>query len=431
MSWRTIISLAVSAALLTLLLLLGGSPRGPAGGSGRLLRMEGGAVNSVKLTRTGQVITLRRHDAGWRMEAPTRDRADRTTVEGLLAGVEFMRPLRWIPAGDAPPASGLSQPRFTLILGSGAGDLELQVGAADVSGEGVYVRVKEPSGARLAVAPARLVTLLDLQVSTLRDHQLVPLTPGVIRRVQFNTRPGQGVLERQGAGWVATSSGRPCRAATQRTRRLLNALSALRAQSITAPPDALASPWIKTTGSAGEEVILSRAGPCPGRADHVFLKVTERRAGKTARSLGACVEKPEVDALSPEPWTLQDLHLTGLSEPDLERISLKKGAKEKVLVRKPDGWTEAGQAGAVDGLTVRAWIKALREASGGLVAGTPGAEPEIRLVLTAEAGAVETLLFYPPSGQTMVVNRAGDGATLLLEPAVASRVKEVLELMAR
>ncbi len=433
MSWKTIAFLGISAALLGAMLLLGGSGQGPAKGSGRLLALEGGAVRTVKLKRSGEAkpLLLKRHDTGWRMESPVQDRADTTGVERLLAGVEFMRPLRLLPGSKPPPAAGLDTPRITLTLGLSAGEVEIKVGAADVSGEGVNVRVKDASGARLAVAPVRLVGLLSLTTADLRDQQLVPLPPGQIQRVEIHTTSGEGVLERQGAGWAATAAGNTCRAAAQRTRRLLNALSVLRAQRILPAPAGAARAWIRTSGGSGVEVILDHAGACPGRADRVLLAVTERRAGKEERRVGGCVEQPEVAALSPEPWSLQDLRLTRLQEPDLEKVSLRAGGVEESLVRKPEGWTRPGQAGVVDSLAVRAWIKAIRDARARLFAGTTGGEPRARILLVAEAGPVEALTLHDGEGGALVATRGGDGAALLLKADQARAILEGMAIMAR
>ena len=118
MSWRTLILLGLTALLLSLLLLLGG-PQGRGGGAGgrRLFAgLEGGAVSQIKLSRSAQdgQVQLKRGDQGWRMLLPVQDRGDRAQVEALLAGVEFMRPLRWLPAASPPAGSGLDKPAIKL-----------------------------------------------------------------------------------------------------------------------------------------------------------------------------------------------------------------------------------------------------------------------------------------------------------------------------
>ena len=437
MSWRTILLLGVTALLLSVLLLLEGR-RGAGDGAtgGRLFSaLEGGAVYQIQLSRPeeGSQVRLKRADDGWRMLLPVKDRGDRAQVEALLAGVEFMRPLRWLPAGDPPSGSGLDKPTIKLILTSGGGDHELAVGAADASGQGAYVRLEQGGKVRLAVAPMRLLQLLDLAPGAFRDHLLVPLSPAQIQRVELRGSAGAVTLKRQGApglSWIAEVQGRSCRASGQRLRRLLNALSALRGSSIGPATGASAHPWIQISGAGEKIVILEQAGPCPGRGDQVLLYVQERQGTSAQRTVSACLDQQQAALLSPAPGTLQDLALTRWSEPELEEIAIWTPAQDVRLVRTPSGWTRQGKP--FDGLLVRALSERLQDTQGRL---TPrrweGAAPSARLRLKAELGGAEELVLFTGPDGLLFVQRAGDNADLRLEPDAARPVWDGIQLMGR
>lgn len=444
MTWRTIIVLAMTAALLILALVFGGPGReqGEAAGGRLLPGLESGAVRELRLTQAagGHEILLRRDDAGWKMLTPRQDRADGASVEAMLAGVEFMRPLRWLSDGAPPSGSGLDKPSVELVLTSGGGAFTLAIGARDASGQGVFVRVELGGKTRAAVAPAALLKLLDRRPDSLRDHQLVPLTPAQIQRVDLSLAKGTltSTLTRGGSGtWMVQAQGRSCRAVAQLTRRMLNALSALRAGTLHDLPGGGTARWLKLTGEGGLTLTFSRAGVCPGRKDRTLLGVLEQRGGETVRAVGACVDNKEVAALTPAPGSLQDLNLTRLQEPELERIVIKvrarpsedMGGGEHELKRTPDGWTVQGKP--VDGLAVRAWVAKIGRARGRLVDGPVGTESNARLDLMAELGGSERLTLHHADGGGLLVQRGEDGAIISLEPNLALEVMSWLDLIGR
>ena len=436
MSWKTIILLGVTALFMSVSVLLD-EPQGAGDGEqgGRLFSgLEGGAVAQVQLSRVADSseVQLKRDDNGWRMLLPVKDRADRSRVEALLAGVEFMRPLRWLP-GTAPPAgSGLEEPGIRLILTSGGGAYKLEVGASDASGQGTYVRTEQGGKARLAVAPRRLLQLLDHSSETLRDHQLVPLTPAQILRVELRGESGDVTLKSQPVAdvpWITEVQGRPCRANAQRLRRMLNALSALRARSLHLPPESGSRPWIRLNTTGGMTLSLKQAGPCPGRGDQVLLRVEEQRGGASVRILGACVDQQEAALLSPAPHALQDLSLTRLTAPELGGLNLEAGGQKVALVRTPSGWTRQGEP--VDGLLVPTLVDLLRETQGRLVQGARATEPRARVRLMAEAGGTEDLSLFSEPGGLLRVHRAGDNVDLMLEPEASRAIWDGVVLMGR
>ena len=84
---------------------------------GRLLRgLQPERVASVLI---GTTLEIHREDprrAAWRIVAPPRGRADSRAVSRLLSLLEFLEPLRTVPADTNPRQLGLAPPRHTLSL---------------------------------------------------------------------------------------------------------------------------------------------------------------------------------------------------------------------------------------------------------------------------------------------------------------------------
>lgn len=433
MSWRTIMALAASALVLLAYLVVRDMVAGDAADgsvAGRIFPgLRAGEAREVRWTVGGATLKILRGEVSrWRMEAPYPDRADGVAVERLLSLLEFAEPLRILGDGDAPDGAGLAKPSVRLTLISQGGRHEAEFGAADASGQGVYARIwrgESRDGARLLVAPANLLAALRQEASTWRDHQLVPMTPGGVRRIQFSGEAGEWSLERSGTGWIVKAGEHRARAGDTRGRRLLAALLTLRATRLlsrAADAKGKPSPWILCQDDGGRRVELSLWGACPGRADQLLVVAAEAPSGR--RALG-CVDRAQVAALSPAPGVLLDRRLTRRSEAELTRIMVHMETRTALLERRTKGWVMLGEEEAetaVEAGVVSALVQGLAALEGEL---QPGAERGLqRAVVTLEdaGGTKEILTFRDRRGGGLLVKRASTDRAVLGVPASALRL---------
>jgi hypothetical protein len=329
MTMRTVYALGAVALLLGGFLIFDLRTPGPGERRAESARLLPGfdrrAVQRITITRAGQApFSLTRQpqgrDPAWRVEPGAR-RADTGAVEDLLTTIDFAEAERL--ADVAPAAAGLEPPAVVVTLD----DRTLQLGRADASGRGVFVR----AGAEIRVGPARLRDLTDRGESAFRDRRLVPATVEAVKALAWTDPAGRAVaLAKTTAGRWETSTQVP--AATDRVEEALRRLLALRVERFVAVP--AVGPGARfevVTGTGTVSATLAETG-CGEGAVAVARKAFDETDG-------ACLPADTLAPLWPALAAAAEPERRLLSQPPegVTRVELVDGARRLVL-EKQRGW---------------------------------------------------------------------------------------------
>jgi hypothetical protein len=377
MSRRVLIVLAVTAALLLgYVLLFEREPRDVDGERRRVLpglQRERVARIRIVCSTPRSEVELRRGRAGeggtWRLAPPRGGRADPEILSRLLALLEFLEPLRTVPADTNRRQLGLLPPQATVALSDAKERpmARLALGRPDPSGHGVYL---DHRGA-LFVVDRELLDLATGGIDAWRDRRLAPAwaatrvarirvkRAGLCINVEVAKHQVRLRLERD--GWIRVD---PAAA-----RRLLAALAGLRAARFIPRRGDLDAAKVTVEGRGGA-LALEVGGPCPGRPAERRVLVRERGE----EPVSCCVEREDLSAFTgASEDSLVDRRLVHGSEVDLERIKIQTRGARIELVRDAGRWREdpggragsAGKAGAAaDGVAIREWMAGLAGLAG-------------------------------------------------------------------
>jgi hypothetical protein len=283
------------------------------------------AVQRITVARAGQPpFSLTRQpqgqDPAWRVDPGAR-RGDPGAVEDLLTTIDFAETER---LADIPPAAaGLEPPAVVITLDGQT----LQLGRADASGRGLFVR----AGGEIRVGPARLRELTERGESAFRDRRLVPATLETVKALAWTDLAGRAVaLSKTTAGRWETSAHVP--AANDRVEEALRRLLAVRVDRFVAFPAETSGARFQVTTGAGSVSVASTPAPCGDGAVTVARRAFEETDG-------ACLPSDTFAALWPalSAAAAPDLRLLSQSPESVTRIELVDGARRLVL-EKQRGW---------------------------------------------------------------------------------------------
>ncbi|MBI3484561.1 MAG: DUF4340 domain-containing protein, partial [Acidobacteria bacterium] len=193
-------------------------------------------VAGLTLTRGGEILSLEKRGAAWRITQPVDSPADEGAAEGLLSSLTFGRISKTIavtPPGsaDALKAFGLDAPVVALEikLKSGAAH-RVRLGAKDFTGSNVYALVDTTPD--VALLPADVLASSDKPLLEFRDHRIVVFEVENLVRIRVKNEYWTLVATKNAEGKWLVIEPAAMKGKEVETERMLNALQAARAEAI-------------------------------------------------------------------------------------------------------------------------------------------------------------------------------------------------------
>lgn len=148
----------------------------------------------------GDVTTLKKDGAGWKIEAPIQVPADASEVSGVTSNLATLDITRVID--EAPKALdtfGLDDPRLKVTFTAKGATRTLLLGAKTATGGDVYAKVD--TAARVFLVPQWLEQGLDRTTFQLRNKAIVTVDREAIDHVSVIGAPGTIELKKDGDAW--------------------------------------------------------------------------------------------------------------------------------------------------------------------------------------------------------------------------------------
>jgi len=325
-----------------------------------VVNFERDKLDGVLIQNGDDRIELKRQDRKWRIEAPFKDQADASAVEGFLADLENWQKQDTIPADEIAKDKsrldefGLSNAKLRLKLLGQDAPPEIIFGS-DAALEGkMYVRLANTNDVFLTTQSVR--NDISKKAEEFRDKKLTDLTTAQVTRALLKTAAGEMELEKRADHWEITKPLR-ARGDDQKIGDLLAQVTTARIEQFVAEdrgdlhPYGLAEPRGsitlfsaeeksvgRTESPRGEQGQLLQIGGVPEKAkDQVYVRFAARNAVYT-------LPKKIEEVLETKPSDLRDRHLVRLDTNILDRITIDAAGRGKtVLARKEENWTIASR----------------------------------------------------------------------------------------
>ncbi len=265
----------------------------------RLLPFEEKDLQRVSIAAPRLSYDLVQEGGAWRLDAPSKERADEAAVSRVLGAIRGLRATAFLPVARDAKAQGLDRPRWTVKLASAAGARALAIGqgpAREKDRPGpLYARL---DGAGEVAALAEGATKdLEQDLFALRDKSVLRFDRDAVAALKLTVG---------GSAFEARKEPAPGRMAS-----VLWTLSSLRAKAFADETGrALAAHGLERP--AREVALL---GPDGKELDHLY--VSAERSGKTyARSASSPrIVEIEGSALAGLPKSAQDMEEKAEAKP--------------------------------------------------------------------------------------------------------------------
>ncbi len=270
------------------------------------------------------------------------------------------------------------------------GSVTVALGRSDAGGQGVFSRVGDAAGVR--VAPRRLLELADREPWAFRDRRVVPLPADAVTALGW--RAGEGGPPRRlrlVKGRWQNEAEQPV--ANERAVECVRRLEALRAirYEPARPASAFKGPsQIFVEGVRGTTVVLTMDGGSCAGSSGAFVE----RDGPSGD--GLCVDPEALRQLWPALATAHapDLRLVSAPPTSVKRVEIAGQGTRLILTRAPAGWRldAPKMAYAVDSRAVDDWLGALGRVE---MQPPPAASNPRRRHLSVEGGYREESDVFP------------------------------------
>lgn len=324
----------------------------------RVVDFDAAAVRELAIEKRGERVVARLEDGRWRIVAPVEDRADETTVQGLLAFVRQLEKVRTLDGLSDLATVGLDAPETRLTLGLKTGEaLTLLLGGPNPARTGIYAAVEGVPVVFLA--PSRLATELAKSpyVNELRDRTILPIEADRVRRLEIVRADTRIVVERVGPRqW--------------RLERPFNG----------AGDDGIIRDLLWKIGSARAQSVVAGTEP-PARygldRPHARVSVVDDAGGRRTLAVSLAPEDPRklfarmdgsasvhvtdgqlLADLALDPGLLRNRQLLVYDQRDVERITIRYPGDLLVLDRAGEGWRVTRP---VEGPAMRATVENILE----------------------------------------------------------------------
>ncbi len=163
--------------------------------------LDAGTINALTLRATsGDVTTVEREGAGWRITAPIQARADGAEVSSLTSSLESLDVSRAVDEAPADLATfGLAEPRMSVAFTTENATQTLLLGDRTATGGDIYAKLDGQS--RVFLIPSWLETSLDRTTFQLRDKAIVAVDRAQVDSISIIGAPGTIELAKEGDSW--------------------------------------------------------------------------------------------------------------------------------------------------------------------------------------------------------------------------------------
>lgn len=373
----------------------------------------------------GDVTTLKKDGAGWKIEAPVQVPADASEVSGVtsnLASLDLTRVIDEKPATLEP--FGLDKPRLRLTFTAKDASRTLLLGTKTATGGDTYAKLGDST--RVFTVPSWLEQSLDRTTFQLRNKAIVTVDREAIDHVAIIGAPGTIELEKEGSEWqlVQPITGR---ADGAEVGSLLTRLSSGQMQAIVAEQPAtldvygLQPPRTTVTATGGGKTLAQVfVGSASGD-----VSVHMRDA---SRPLVFTVEKTLAADLQRTADAYRAKDVFAFRPFNLSRLIVTRGDTSRTFEKKKTGtgadatetWIQAAPADAgVKGETIDDIVSRLSTMRAEAWADTPsGTTPVLSVVATFDGGREERVAIVQAADQMFALRAGEPGAARLTSPAV-------------
>jgi hypothetical protein len=322
--------------------------------AGNVVNFEEENLEGIVIQNGDDRIELRKSDEKWRLEAPIKDQADSSLVDGLVGALSSWQKEQTIPEEEIEKDKGrleeydLAKPKLRVKLLGKEMPPEILFGK-DAALEGkMYVRLENSKDAFLV--SQRVKANVTKKAEEFRDRKLTDLSTLQVNRVALKTPAGEMELQKQGDNWEITRPLR-ARADNQKVADLISQVTAARIQQFVAEaggdlqPYGLTEPRGSITlfkqaekeAESSEGHTLQIGGAHPEQQDQVYVRFS-------ARNFVYTLPKNIEELLNTKPADLRDKHLVRFDTNVLDRVTIDAPGKGKtVLARKDQAWTIASR----------------------------------------------------------------------------------------
>ena len=163
--------------------------------------LEADKIEALTLTASnGDVTTLKKEGAGWKIEKPVQVSADASEVSGVTSNLATLDLTRVI---DEKPASleafGLDKPRLRLTFTAAGKPRTLLLGAKTATGGDTYAKLDDAP--RVFTVPSWLEQSLDKTTFQLRNKAIVSVDREAVDHLAIIGAPGTIELKKDGSEW--------------------------------------------------------------------------------------------------------------------------------------------------------------------------------------------------------------------------------------
>lgn len=381
----------------------------------------------------GDVTTLKKVGAGWKIETPVQVDADASEVSGVtsnLAALDITRVIEESP--KALDAYGLDAPRLEVTFTAKGTARTLLLGAKTATGGDVYAKVDD--AARVFLVPQWLEQGLDRTTFQLRNKAIVSVDREAIDHVSIIGAPGTIELKKDGDAWRLLQPV-AARADAAEVGALLSRLASGQMQAIVAEQPATLDTYglqpprtTVTVEGGGTRLAQVLVGTPSGD--------TAVHARDAARPLVFTVERALADDLQRTADSYRAKDLFAYRVFNLTRLVVTRGDSARTFERKRTGtgtdtvdtWAQTSPADAsvtatvIDDIASR--LATLRAEAWTTVPASP--TPVLTVEATFGEGARERVAIVQAGGQMFAIRDGEPGAARLTAPAVTD-VLQALE----
>jgi hypothetical protein len=374
----------------------------------------------------GDVTTLKKDGAGWKIEAPIQAPADASEVSGVTSNLATLDITRVI---DEQPKSlepfGLDQPRLKVTFTGKGPARTMLFGSKTATGGDVYAKLEDQP--RVFLVPGWLEQSFDRTTFQLRDKAIVAVDREAVDHVSIIGAPGTIELKKDGDAWRLVQP-IAARADSAEVGSLLTRLSSGQMQAIVAEQPATLDVYglqpprtTVTAGGGGRQLAQILVGSASGDAA-VHLK-------DAARPIVFTVEKALADDLQRTVDTYRAKDVFAYRPFNLSRLVIARGDTTRTFEKRKSGdakeatetWVQSSpadpnvKATTIDDIVSR--LSTLR-AEAWIAAVPAGATPVMDVTATFDGSTQERVSIVQAADRMLAVREGEPGAARLTAPAV-------------
>lgn len=250
----------------------------------RLLDVRDADVTALTITRRDEPpARVERTSEGWQLTAPDEARADESTIQSLLAALQALRAVEFLPGSAGSTPHGLASPSVEVIAEHGSGTSRVLLGDEVKRADKTLVAAAIDGRDEVYLVGTHVPASLGRSASDLRDKHLVPFAAEDVERIEVRLA-GEPPFELQRDGRDWTIPGEPT-VDPLLVRRLADDMIALEGLRVVEPA---AAPSPESASAPTLELVLSGSA-VPSPATIRIRRVSEEPVSYEATVEGSAV----------------------------------------------------------------------------------------------------------------------------------------------